>query len=112
MGAVVLLLDLKLFSNDLLAAFLRPLFVILTRGSRHVFKSQGISMNAILPSFTPTALTPQALHNMIPEQYTTHMKTIIDAYDIFINNPSFSGEILELVIELYMMKKLIGVLIW
>jgi NAD(P)-dependent dehydrogenase (short-subunit alcohol dehydrogenase family) len=71
----------------------------LTRSAGPIFKSQGIAINAILPSFTPTNLTPQALHDMIPEPYITPMKTILEAYDTLIDSPHLSGETLELVVD-------------
>jgi NAD(P)-dependent dehydrogenase (short-subunit alcohol dehydrogenase family) len=71
----------------------------LTRSVGPIFKSRGITINAILPSFTPTNLTPQALHDMIPEPYVTPMKAILEAYDTLIDSPHLSGEILELIVD-------------
>lgn len=61
-----------------------------------VFKRDGITVNAILPSFVVTKFVPADRAAIIPAQFVTSMETITAAYDRFLDDPSLSGETIEI----------------
>jgi NAD(P)-dependent dehydrogenase (short-subunit alcohol dehydrogenase family) len=61
-----------------------------------VFKRDGINVNAILPSFVVTNFVPAARAALIPPPLITGMETVIAAYDKFLDDPTLSGEALEI----------------
>lgn len=67
----------------------------LTRSLGTKFKSEGMTINAILPAFVPTNLAPPGLINSIPEEHITPMSTVLKAYDAFLDNEELSGETVE-----------------
>ena len=68
----------------------------LTRASAPSLKAEGILINAICPGFVLTPLTPQWMHEYWPRRNLTPMNAVVDCFDVFLEDDTKSGEVLEL----------------
>lgn len=63
------------------------------------FRSENITINCICPTFVPTKLCPPQILDKFPSEHVTPMSTVLKAVDIFLENDSMSGQIVELSLE-------------
>jgi 15-hydroxyprostaglandin dehydrogenase (NAD) len=82
-------------------------------GGKDVLKNENITINAVCPSFVPTGLAPAPLLKgmltaidtltlVVQEQYPQHItpaSTIVNAFNMFLEDGSLSGKVAECVID-------------